>query len=71
MTKWYREPERLEELLPFAEDKAFREKFDQVKQFNKHQLQPYAVHAAGYGGGRELYVRFAVPSACTSISARC
>ena len=36
--KWYREPERLEELLPFAEDKAFREKFDQVKQFNKHQF---------------------------------
>ncbi|MBO4378955.1 MAG: glycogen/starch/alpha-glucan phosphorylase [Clostridia bacterium] len=36
--KWYKEPERLEELLPFADDAAFREKFQQVKQFNKHQF---------------------------------
>ena len=36
--KWYKEPQRLEELLPFADDKAFREKFQQVKQFNKHQF---------------------------------
>ena len=36
--KWYKEPERLEELVPFADDAAFREKFQQVKQFNKHQF---------------------------------
>ena len=36
--KWYREPQYLEELMPFADDKAFREKFQQVKQFNKHQF---------------------------------
>ncbi len=36
--KWYKEPERLEELTPFADDAAFREKFQQVKQFNKHQF---------------------------------
>ena len=36
--KWYKEPQRLEELMPFADDKAFREKFQQVKQFNKHQF---------------------------------
>ena len=36
--KWFREPQRLEELMPFADDKAFREKFQQVKQFNKHQF---------------------------------
>ena len=35
---WYKEPERLEELMPFADDAAFREKFQQVKQFNKHQF---------------------------------
>ena len=36
--KWYRQPEYLEELLPFADDRAFQEKFQQVKQFNKHQF---------------------------------
>ena len=36
--KWYKEPQALEELLPFADDKAFREQFQKVKQFNKHQF---------------------------------
>ncbi len=36
--KWYKEPERLEELTPFAEDKAFCEKFAEIKRFNKQQF---------------------------------
>ena len=37
-TEWIREPERLSELRPFAEDKAFREKFAAVKLANKERL---------------------------------
>ncbi len=33
--KWYREPELLEELLPFRDDRAFRDKFAAVKRRNK------------------------------------
>ncbi len=34
-TAWHKEPARLEELLPFKEDKAFREAFAKVKKQNK------------------------------------
>ncbi|MBQ6175328.1 MAG: glycogen/starch/alpha-glucan phosphorylase [Clostridia bacterium] len=37
-TAWIREPERLSELRPFADDKAFREKFAAVKLENKKRL---------------------------------
>ena len=37
-TDWIREPERLSELRPFADDKAFREKFAAIKQANKQRL---------------------------------
>jgi len=36
--KWYKEPERLKELIPFADDAAFRAEFEKVKRFNKHQF---------------------------------
>ena len=36
--KWYKEPQALEELLPFADDSAFRDQFQKVKQFNKRQF---------------------------------
>ena len=36
--KWYKDPQALEELVPFADDKAFREQFQKVKQFNKRQF---------------------------------
>ena len=35
---WRKEPGRLAELMPFADDAAFREKFDRVKQANKARL---------------------------------
>ena len=35
---WRKEPARLEELMPFADDAAFREKFDKVKKANKARL---------------------------------
>ena len=35
---WRREPQRLEDLMPFADDAAFREKFDKVKRQNKERL---------------------------------
>ncbi len=35
---WQTDPQRLVELAPFADDAAFREKFYDVKQFNKHQF---------------------------------
>ncbi len=38
---WRKHPERLIDLLPFADDKAFREKFDSVKQQNKLALAAY------------------------------
>ncbi len=37
-TDWIREPERLSDLKPFADDAAFREKFAAVKQENKLRL---------------------------------
>jgi len=37
-TGWYKEPERLTELMPFADDAAFREKFAKVKHDNKVRL---------------------------------
>ncbi len=37
-TGWIKEPERLSELRPFADDKAFREKFAAVKLENKKRL---------------------------------
>ena len=33
--KWIHEPERMEELAPFADDAAFRQKFYDIKQHNK------------------------------------
>ena len=33
--KWIKEPEKLEDLLPFADDKTFREEFRRIKHFNK------------------------------------
>ncbi|MDO4484050.1 MAG: glycogen/starch/alpha-glucan family phosphorylase, partial [Clostridia bacterium] len=36
--KWIKEPLRLEELRPFADDAAFREKFAKVKHQNKERL---------------------------------
>ena len=35
---WIKEPERLRELAPFADDAAFREKFAVIKQHNKQRL---------------------------------
>ena len=35
---WQKEPERLSELRPFAEDASFREKFGAIKQRNKERL---------------------------------
>ena len=35
---WRREPQRLSDLLPFADDAAFREQFDKVKHANKERL---------------------------------
>ncbi|MBQ6528718.1 MAG: glycogen/starch/alpha-glucan family phosphorylase, partial [Clostridia bacterium] len=37
-TDWIRDPERLSDLRPFADDKAFREKFAQIKFHNKERL---------------------------------
>ena len=36
--KWYKEPEYLRELAPFADDAAFRAEFEKIKRFNKHQF---------------------------------
>ena len=36
--KWIREPELLHELKPFADDAAFRQKFDEIKKHNKQRL---------------------------------
>ncbi len=36
--KWIRDPETLSELKPFAQDKAFREKFGEIKRRNKQRL---------------------------------
>ena len=36
--KWIREPELLRELKPFADDAAFRQKFDEIKKHNKQRL---------------------------------
>ena len=38
---WRKEPQRLEELYPFAEDRAFRREFDKVKQRNKERFARY------------------------------
>ncbi len=40
-TQWYREPERLSALRPFADDAAFREKFAKVKRDNKLRLAKF------------------------------
>ena len=37
-TDWIREPEKLSELRPFADDAAFREEFAKIKQHNKERL---------------------------------
>ena len=37
-TAWRRDPQRLSDLLPFADDAAFRERFDKVKHENKERL---------------------------------
>ena len=37
-TAWRRDPQRLSDLLPFADDAAFRERFDKVKHANKERL---------------------------------
>ena len=36
--KWIKQPELLSDLRPFAEDAAFREKFDEIKKHNKQRL---------------------------------
>ncbi len=37
-TDWIRNPEGLSDLLPFADDAAFRDKFDLIKRHNKERL---------------------------------
>ncbi len=37
-TDWIKNPEGLSSLLPFADDAAFRDKFDQIKRRNKERL---------------------------------
>ncbi len=37
-TDWIREPEKLSELRPFADDAAFREEFAKIKRHNKERL---------------------------------
>ena len=37
-TDWIKDPQRLEELMPFTGDAAFREKFAQIKLHNKQRL---------------------------------
>ena len=37
-TGWIKDPQRLSELRPFADDAAFREKFGKIKQHNKVRL---------------------------------
>ena len=37
-TGWIKDPERLSELRPFADDAAFREKFAEIKRHNKERL---------------------------------
>ena len=38
---WKAEPERLEEIKPFADDESFREKFAEIKRENKIRLNEY------------------------------
>jgi len=40
---WRKSPERLEDLLPFREDAAFRDKFDAVKRQNKERLSRHVL----------------------------
>ncbi|MBR4502720.1 MAG: glycogen/starch/alpha-glucan phosphorylase [Clostridia bacterium] len=40
-TGWIKEPERLRELLPYRDDAAFREKFDQAKRHNKERFAAF------------------------------
>ena len=44
---WYRNPESLSALKPFAEDKAFREKFATVKRDNKERLAKMVLQNQG------------------------
>ena len=44
---WYRNPESLSALKPFAEDKAFREKFAAVKRDNKERLAKMVLQNQG------------------------
>ena len=37
-TDWIKNPEQLSDLLPFADDAAFQEKFEQIKRNNKERL---------------------------------
>jgi len=46
-TGWTSNLQRLEELRPFAEDAAFRERWGQIKQQNKKRLADYAHHKVG------------------------
>ena len=45
--KWIREPELLRELKPFADDKAFREKFAEIKRNNKIRLSKLVLDRQG------------------------
>ncbi len=46
-TAWYKEPELLSELRPFADDAAFREEFAQVKYRNKERLAQMLLERQG------------------------
>ncbi len=45
--RWITELDRLEELIPFADDAAFREKWDVVKRRNKERLAAYIRQKTG------------------------
>ena len=46
-TAWHKQPERLRELMPFADDASFREQFSKVKQHNKQRLAEYLQRTQG------------------------
>ena len=46
-TDWIRDPERLNELKPYADDAAFREKFAKVKHQNKERLAGLVLQRQG------------------------
>ena len=44
---WKKQPERMADLMPFAKDAAFLEKFDRVKQANKLRLTQFVQRSQG------------------------